>query len=281
MRAAIRRAPLIAVAILAGCPVGCASRPPPAGDQEALQEYRQLNDPWEPTNRFFYRVNRGFDAVILKPAAEGYRFIVPRPLRRGIHNALANLTSPVLFSNDVMQGKPRRAGDTFMRFLINSTVGIGGVFDVAKDVGYPAHGTDFGVTLALWGVPSGPFLFLPVLGPSDPRDVSGYGVDVVLDPFTWVGQGATVTALNWTRYGMSAIDGREEHLDEVDNIMKTALDPYATFRSLYRQHRRAEIEKTRDDNRATVPAWFPQPAVVAQPPPGEAPPSPASLKPGP
>ncbi|MBV9758508.1 MAG: VacJ family lipoprotein [Alphaproteobacteria bacterium] len=265
MRAVIRRVPLIAVALVAGWFAGCAARPP-AGDQEALQEYRQTNDPWEPTNRFFYRINRGFDAVILKPAAEGYRFIVPAPMRNGIHNVLANLTSPVLFSNDVLQGKPRRAGDTFMRFLINSTAGIGGIFDVAKNVGYPAHDTDFGVTLALWGVPSGPFLFLPVLGPTDPRDVAGFGVGIIMDPFTWVGQGATVTALGWTRYGMSAIDARERHLDEVDQITKTALDPYATFRSLYRQHRQGEIEKTREDNRATVPAWFPQPAPEAAPP---------------
>lgn len=266
MRAVLRRAPLIAAAILAGCLAGCVSRPPPA-DQEALQEYRQTNDPYEPTNRFFFRVNQGFDAVILKPAAEGYRFVVPAPVRNGIHNLLANLTSPVLFSNDVLQGKPRRAGDTLMRFLINSTVGIGGVFDVAKTVGYQAHDTDFGITMALWGVPSGPFLFLPVLGPSDPRDVAGFGVDIIIDPFTWVGQGAVVTALGWSRYGVTAIDARERHLDEVDNIMKTALDPYATFRSLYRQHRQGEIEKTRNDNRATVPAWFPQPAPEAAPPP--------------
>ena len=144
-----------------------------------------------------------------------------------------------------------------MRFLINSTVGIGGVFDVAKDWGYPSHGTDFGVTLALWGVPSGPFLFLPVLGPTDPRDAGGFGVDIALDPFTWVGQGAAVTALGWSRYAVSAVDGRERVLDDVDRIKRTALDPYATFRSLYRQHRKGEIEDTRNDNRATVPAWFP------------------------
>jgi phospholipid-binding lipoprotein MlaA len=280
MRAVIRSAPLIAVACLAAWCAGCTSRPP-AGDQEALAEYRQTNDPWEPTNRFFYRVNEGLDAVILKPAAEGYRFIVPSPLRNGIHNLLANLTSPVLFSNDVMQGKPRRAGDTFMRFLINSTVGIGGFFDVAKNVGYPSHDTDFGVTMALWGVPSGPFLFLPVLGPTDPRDAAGFGVNIALDPFTWVGQGATVTALDWSRYGVTAIDARERHLDEVDNIKKTALDPYATFRSLYRQHRQSEINQTRNDNRATVPAWFPRPApAAAAPAPAVQPPAGSGLEPG-
>jgi phospholipid-binding lipoprotein MlaA len=265
MRALRRPVPLIAAGLIAtllsGLIAGCATKRPPATDAEAFREYRETNDPWEPTNRVFYRINSGFDAVILKPAAEGWRFIMPAPVRQGIHNILANLTTPVVLSNDMMQGKPRRAGDTLMRFLINSTVGIGGVFDLAKGWGYPSHGTDFGVTLALWGVPSGPFLFLPVLGPTDPRDAGGFGVDIALDPLTWVGKGATVTALGWTRYVVSAVDARERVLDDVDRIKKTALDPYATFRSLYRQHRRAEIENTRNDNRATVPAWFPQPAA--------------------
>jgi phospholipid-binding lipoprotein MlaA len=146
-----------------------------------------------------------------------------------------------------------------MRFLINTSIGVVGVFDVAKDLGYPEHDTDFGMTLALWGVPEGPFLFLPVLGPSNPRDAAGRGVDIAADPFTWLGQGTVVTALNWTRYGFTAVDQRAQVIDAIDSIKKTALDPYATFRSLYRQHRQAQIQKARDDNRATVPAWFAQP----------------------
>ena len=105
-----------------------------------------------------------------------------------------------------------------------------------------------------------------MLGPSSPRDAAGFGVDIALDPFTWVGQGAAVTALNWTRFAVSAMDQRERVLDAVDNIKKTALDPYATFRSLYRQHRESQIEETRNDNRATIPVWFPQPAAPAASP---------------
>jgi phospholipid-binding lipoprotein MlaA len=234
---------------------GCAHRPT---DPEALQEYEQNNDPLEPTNRVFYKVNNAIATAVLAPAARGYRYVVPQPGRNGVHTVLANLSSPVLFANDVMQTKPRRAGDTLMRFLINTTVGVVGIFDVATGWGYPAHDSDFGVTLALWGLQDGgPFLFLPVLGPSDPRDAIGFGADIVMDPFTWVGQGAAVTALGWSRFAVSAVDARERHLDDIELIMKTALDPYATFRSLYQQHRKAQIDETRNDNRSTTPIWFP------------------------
>ena len=240
---------------------GCATKPK-ADDPEALAEYRETNDPLEPTNRVFYAINNGLDTVILKPAAEAYRFVLPGVVRQGIHNVLSNIGTPVQLSNDMLEGKPRRAGDTTMRFLINTTAGVFGIFDVASRVGYPNHDADFGLTLGLWGVPEGPFLFLPVLGPSDPRDASGFGVDIALDPFTWVGgpHDTGLTVFNWTRYGLNAVDARERVLDAIDQIKKTALDPYATFRSLFRQHRRAQIEALRNDNRATVPVWFPQPA---------------------
>jgi phospholipid-binding lipoprotein MlaA len=251
---------LAAALVLAALP-GCTPRPP-ASDPEALADYRQTNDPLEPTNRVFYAINNGLDTVLLRPAAQAYRFVLPQPVRNGVHNVLANLGTPVLLGNDILEAKPRRAGDTAMRFLINTTVGVVGVFDVAKDWGYPSHDSSFGTTLALWGVPEGPFLFLPVLGPSNPRDAVGFGVDTAMDPFTWVGQGAAVRALGWSRYALSAVDSRERVLDAVDQIKKTALDPYATFRSLYRQHRESEIQRVREDNRMTIPVWFRQPAPV-------------------
>jgi phospholipid-binding lipoprotein MlaA len=265
VRRAIRRwtfAGIVAAAIPFGLS-GCAT-PPPADDPDAVADFRQTNDPLEPTNRVFYAINNGLDTVILRPVAKAYRYAVPASVREGIHNVLANLGTPVALTNDMLQGKPRRAGDTTMRFVINTTVGVLGFFDVAKGWGYPDHETDFGMTLAKWGVPEGPFLFLPVLGPSDPRDASGFGVNIALDPFTWVGQGAAVTAANWSRFGLNAIDSRERYLDATEQIKKTALDPYATFRSLYRQNRQANIEKMLKDNRATVPVWFPQPARPGQ-----------------
>ena len=244
--------PLLLVALLLVS--ACAARPP-ANDPEALAEYRENNDPIEPTNRVFYKVNDTLDTYILAPVARGYRY-VPGAVRRPVHNVLANLSSPVIFANDVLQTKPRRAGDTLMRFLINSTAGVGGLFDVAADLGYPQHGTDFGVTLALWGVGEGPFLFLPFLGPSNPRDASGFAGNILLDPLTYATFGG-VNTLNGVRTGVGLVDARERVLDPVADIKKSALDPYATFRSLYRQNRQSTIDNTRSDDRATVPAWFP------------------------
>ncbi len=235
---------------------GCATRPP-ADDPDAIADFEQTNDPLEPTNRVFYAVNNGIDTVVLRPAALVYRKVVPGVVRDHVHNVLANLGLPVQLANDMLQGKPRRAGDTSARLVINSTIGVLGIFDVATGWGYPDHDADFGMTLASWGVPEGPFLFLPVLGPSNPRDAAGFGVDIAFDPFTWVGPPSStgLTAFKWSRYGVNAVDTRERLLDAIDQIKKTALDPYATFRSLYRQHRNAQIAALRDDKRATPPAW--------------------------
>jgi phospholipid-binding lipoprotein MlaA len=257
------RLTLAAMLLLLGPLLGCAT-PPPASDPDAVADFKDADDPLEPTNRVLYAINDGLDTVILRPIALAYRWAVPEPVRTGIHNVLSNLGTPVELGNDVLQAKPRRAGDTTMRFLINTTVGVVGIFDVAKTLGYPDHDTDFGVTLALWGVGDGPFLFLPVLGPTNPRDAIGFGVDGVADPFAWVGQGTVVTALRWTRWAVNGVDQRAQVLDTVDSIKKTALDPYATFRSLYRQHRRAQIEKVRDDNATTIPVWFPQQSAAQQ-----------------
>ncbi len=233
---------------------GCANR---SADPEAVTEANDVNDPIEPANRVFYRINDGLDTAILRPAAVAYNYVLPQTVRAHTHNFLVNLSNPVTLADDMLQGKPRRAGDTLMRLLINSTVGVAGVFDVASDWGYPAHSADLGMTLALWGFDAGPYLFLPLFGPSDPRDAVGIGGDIALDPFTWVGAGAAVTALDTGRFGVSAIDTRAGLVGTIDQIKAGALDPYATFRSLYRQHRAAQIQAARDDDRATVPDWFP------------------------
>jgi phospholipid-binding lipoprotein MlaA len=237
---------------------GCATKPP-ASDPEALAAYKQNDDPLEPMNRKLYAFNNALDTYAMKPVAQGYKAVVPRPVRNHVGNVLENLHTPVVFLNDILEAKSRRAGDSLVRFVVNSTVGVAGIFDIASGLGYPSHEADFGITLALWGVGSGPFLYLPVLGPSGPRDAAGFGVGIVSDPFFWIGQGAAVTALGYSRTALTIVNTRAELLKPIDEVKRMALDPYATFRSLYRQHREAAIQAARDDNRATPPDWYPRP----------------------
>jgi phospholipid-binding lipoprotein MlaA len=147
-----------------------------------------------------------------------------------------------------------------MRFVINSTAGVGGIFDVAKSVGYPAHTTNFGITLALWGVPQGPYLYLPFFGPSSPRALVGRGADTVFDPFTWVPRGYGLLTFNWARTGLGLVDERAEYMSDLEHVKATALDPYATFRSLYRQSVASQVEAARHPPVPTPAAGTVQPA---------------------
>jgi phospholipid-binding lipoprotein MlaA len=253
----------LAILLLAGC-----AEKPAANDPDGLADYNERNDPYEPANRKFYAINNALDKAVLHPAAVGYRAAVPMVIRTHIHQTLSNLNNPTQLANDVLQGKPRKAGNTFMRMVINTTIGVGGVFDVATGWGFPDHDTDFGLTLATWGIPGGPFLFLPVLGPTNPRDAVGYGANTVLDPFTWVSFGGSAT-FGWSRFGISAVDGRERALDATDAIDKTALDAYATYRSLSQQHRESAVTAAEEDLPATVPNWYSS-SPAAQPSPASA-----------
>ena len=253
---------LLAVAGMVSVVAGCATSPA-STDPEAVAETQQNNDPYEGTNRVFYAINNGLDTVILRPVAVAYNEL-PQTVRTHTHNFLANLSTPVTLADDMLQGKPRRAGDSLMRLLINSTVGVAGVFDVATDWGYPQHDTDFGVTLALWGFDTGPYLFLPLFGPSDVRDGVGIAGDIGLDPITYVSGGTAVTAAEYGRFGLAAVDARAGFVSTTDQINRDALDPYATFRSLYQQHRASQVEQTRADDRRTIPVWFPDAAAAQQ-----------------
>ncbi len=220
----------------------CATRPP-ASEPEALAEYEQNNDPLEPTNRALFSVHQAIDGAVLQPVARGYRAAVPQPVRTGVRNALGNLRSPVIFINDVLQGEAGRARDTLARFMLNSTVGLAGIFDVAADMGLPGHTEDFGQTFATAGVGEGPFLFIPVLGPSNPRDLTGFGAGIAANPFTYLTFGSDGANYAYD-YGIpvtTAVDTREGLLDPIDEVNRTSLDPYATLRSAYRQLRAREI----------------------------------------
>ncbi len=241
---------------------GCAT-PPPADDPDALAEFKEANDPLEPTNRALYAVNDVFDTVFFRPAAKAYVWLLPQEIRNRTHNVLVNALGPVTFANDVLQGQPRRAGDSLMRFVVNSTVGVGGIFDVATDWGWPYHETDFGLTMDTWGISEGPYLFLPILGPTNPRDSTGFAVDAAINPTTWIARGQAMTIVGYTRLGLTALDKRSEVLDTLDRVKEQALDPYATIRSLARQNRQSKEADNRDTRPPTIPAWFPRPQAPA------------------
>lgn len=248
-----RSAGFLICVLLAGC-----ATPPPASDPEALAEYRENHDPLEPTNRQLYKIHDLIDSHVTAPVARGYREYVPNPIRTHLADFVDNAASPARLGNDILQAKPRRAGDTLMRFLINSTIGVAGIFDPATGIGYPRHKTDFSITLALWGVGPGPFLFIPVVGPTETRALSDYPAGIALSPLTFVRLSGALQTVGYGRSATSAVDDRAGVLDTVENVKKTAVDPYATFRTLYQQHHASEIEATRADNRATVPVWFPR-----------------------
>lgn len=204
----------------------CALAPDAARAQEAV------SDPWEGFNRDLYTVHDAVDRAVLEPVARGYRAVTPRPVRQGVVNFLRNLRGPVIFANDVLQGEFGRAGVTAARFGLNTTVGLVGVFDPASGVGLERHNEDFGQTLAVWGVDSGPYIFLPLMGPTTVRDGAGRIIDAAFDPLTWA-RGDDIDAWRAARGVTTAVAAREQALDAVEAIRRDSVDPYVTIRTSY------------------------------------------------
>jgi len=244
--AAARRLANFTAAFALAALAACAT---PPKDPAALKEFEATNDPLEPMNRDIFTFNLYLDRYFIKPVAIGYTKVVPQFARDTISNFLHNLGEPVIFANDMMQAEWQAANLTAARFLINSTFGIGGLIDVASNTGVERQTGDFGQTLYAWGAPEGPYLVLPVFGPSNPRDAIGMGVDGVMDPYGWwvsgiYGQGAA-NAETYGRLTASGIDLRSRNIDTLDDLQRNAIDFYAEMRSLYRQHRAEELRHGR------------------------------------
>ena len=223
---------------------GCAGAPP-ADDPIAVAMHHEANDPMEPLNRGILEVNLMLDKALLKPVAFGYKEAVPYPVQTMIGNFMRNLRAPVVFVNDLLQGETERAGDTLARFLMNSGLGMFGVLDIASEFGVPRHDEDFGQTAAVWGIEEGPYLMLPLLGPSSLRDAAGKVVDFFFDPLTYVSYGT----FGYPRFIAQIVHVRARRYDEINRMEKTSLDFYATVRSLYRQKRADEIRNRRPEDR--------------------------------
>ena len=173
---------------------------------------------------------------------KGYRTVLPEPARDGIHNLVTNLHSPIVLANDVLQGDGSKAVNTFGRLVINSTIGIGGLIDVAGKLGIPGHDNDFGITLGKGGIAEGSYLVLPFAGPMPPRDLLGTGVDVAFDPLTWTQFHGKDTWMV-VRFGIGTLDAEASRIDAVETIERSSIDFYATTRNLYRQSRDAKINE--------------------------------------
>jgi phospholipid-binding lipoprotein MlaA len=196
-------------------------------------------------NRNLYAFHEGVDRAVLEPVARGYRAATPGLLRSGVRNVLRNLRGPVILANDILQGEIARAGTTAGRFAINTTIGVAGVFDPATSMGLERHDEDFGQTLAVWGVPSGPYIFVPLLGPSTVRDGAGRVIDVVFDPLTWA-DFDEVDSVRAARTLTAGVAARESAIEAVDDVRQNSLDPYVSIRSGYTLLRRSAIQNGRD-----------------------------------
>jgi phospholipid-binding lipoprotein MlaA len=204
-----------------------------------------VHDPWIKLNRANFAVHEAVDKAALGPVAKAYRAATPRLFRSGVNNVLGNLAAPTTFANDLLQGEPARAGTTFGRFLVNTTLGVGGVFDPARAMGLNKHSEDFGQTLARWGVPGGPYLFLPLLGPTNVRDMLAAPVDVATNPLAYVQSGDDdVRPLGASGF-VGALSAREALIDQIATL-RISPDPYISYRSFATVAREAAIANGRD-----------------------------------
>ncbi len=243
-----------------GLLAACATTP---GDQLAAKA-----DPWEKTNRSIYKFNRGIDKAVVSPATNVYRAVVPQAAQHGVANAFGNATQPLSFVNALLQGKISQAFRSVDRFLINTTLGLGGLADHATDMGRPDEPEDFGQTLAVWGVKSGPYVMLPIFGPSTIRDAIGFAGEQFADPYQ-VALAANVNGLPYYGVrGLSLLNTRSYLMDTTDGVLKGSADEYTTVKSAYLQYRENLIydgDVPEEEEAPLLPATPSQPASAAEP----------------
>ena len=242
---------VLAMLLVIGVTANCASTSSP--DEYADDDY-SVNDPFEDINRVTFEINQTLDGLLLRPIAEIYVGVVPEWGRDRINDALNNLGEPVNFANGLLQGNMERAATSMLRFAFNSTFGLAGFFDIADGIGLSRADEDFGQTLAVWGVPEGPYLMLPLFGPSNPRDAIGMGVDWLIDPFTR----ALRSHEKYQRLIARGIDQRSRYINELETLEETSIDFYAVMRELYRQHRSNEIRN------GELPLPLPIPSITLE-----------------
>ena len=245
--------PLLAAFLSLFLLVGCASDGEMRDDQmaqsEGFSDVDQDIDPLEGLNRFTFAINELLDTVVFRPLAATYRVLLPQFMRDSIRSFLRNINTPVILANDLLQGSWDRAETTLTRFAINTTVGVGGLWDAADGFGYAYHDEDFGQTLGVWGVGPYPYVVLPVLGPSTARDGVGIIVDSYIDPLTYLVDDEVLLA----RRALEGIDFRSRNIETLDELKRDSVDFYARIRSVYLQRRVDEINNGEPDDAMPVP----------------------------
>lgn len=245
---------LLAVAVLVLAPVaasraGEAAAPDPLADPLAAEDDGfvgpQVGDPLEPVNRPIFAVNDAFDRAVLEPVARFYGWVVPGPIKTGIRGVFSNLNRPVVFVNQVLQLHPHGAAETLGRFALNTTLGFGGLFDPAAELGWDEHYADFGQTLGRYGIPPGIYHVFPLLGPSTTRDAFGAAVDTFMRIDRWILPLPTQLFIG----GGYGITEREDRREEIAELRRASLDFYAAVRSGYLQHREGLVQQARRGDR--------------------------------
>jgi len=229
---------LVAVALQAAPVPSTAEAQAPAPAAAARQA--TPGDPFEGFNRKVFAVNQTLDKFLFRPVAVAYRRWLPRPVRDALHNALKNWDEPSVALNDLAQRRVSDAGKASYRFAVNSTVGLLGAFDVAEKAGVPHHENGFTLTMGRYGVGSGPYLFLPIAGPSSARDLVGSGVDLFTNPLTYIHRIRSKT-IEQVQTVVSILDTRARLDEDLQSIAVSSTDTYATERSIYLQHVEAQI----------------------------------------
>lgn len=235
---------LFSTVIYSGAAMAFTACAHPPADPEARAEHERNNDPAEPTNRVIFKGNKFVDDNALQPVARAYQEHMPSRVQKSVHNFTSNLGQPAVALNDVLQGNFSRSWNTIQRFVINTTVGGAGLFDVATDWDRPGHSADFGQTLGVWGVGPGPSVQLPLFGPSNVRDSAGKVVDFVANPMALISGGAIAT-VDTAAKAAGVVDGRARMLRVTDSLERDHLDYYAASRSAAAQRRVAHVTEGR------------------------------------
>ncbi len=221
-------------------------------DFETTSIEDEVYDPFEPVNRAIFSFNNAADRIILEPIAKGYKKL-PSPIQSGINNFLSNLRAPLIVVNQLLQGQGENAVQSSGRFIVNSTVGVFGLFDVAERIGLEEKQEDYGQTLATWGVGDGFYIVLPLFGPSNLRDTSGMILTMLTDPINAYAVNEGEAWLVPMRTAVNAVDQRSKIIDEVNALRDNSVDYYAAVRSSYYQNRNAAINNVDDSELTPLP----------------------------